>query len=366
MSHDRAPLRLGFFMAMMMGHKTQYLNWRRVVDAMPAEVAPCWVPIDPAAQPPWLARAPAIPASMKWTLSEYAQLRAGLARGPFDAVVLNPHGMALKHQRALARQPSFLLLDATRKQWNSFRRWYRPAPSEEGWLGSLRLRRQRHALQSATGLFPASHWAAGSLIEDYGVDPARVTVIPIGIDPGLWRPEPSRRPNDGVLRLLFIGRRLVPKGGDLLIEWAKRTSRKNFEVHLVTGERGEEAPGVIWHQASNNSSALIELAQRCDAFVLPTRADCSPVSILEAMSAELPVLASRIGGVSELVQEGRTGWLAPPGDADAWHAALDALSDARAQLPAMGRAARERVLAEFRSDANVRRALDLIAKACDR
>jgi glycosyltransferase involved in cell wall biosynthesis len=349
-------------MSMALGHKTQYLNWRRVVDALPGDVAPTWVPIPSTVEDPVLRRLP-LPAGTRRKLSDWLTTRRGLRRGPFDAVLLNPHGLAVKHQRALSAQPTFLALDATRRQFESFSRWYAMASSEEGLLGSLRHQRQRRALQAAAGLFPASRWAARSLIDDYGVDPARVHTVPIGVDPELWRPRPELKPRDGKVRLLFVGGQFERKGGVLLLRWARRTLRRDWELHLVTNDPGPLPPHVVHHRAANNSGGLIALAQQCDLFVLPTRADCSSIAALEAMSTGMPAVSTTVGGVPELIVEGQTGHVIPPDDADALHERLDALLAAPEKLAGMGRAARERVLREYDARALVKRALSIMQAA---
>ena len=349
-------------MTLGLGHQTQYLNWRRVVDARPDSVTPTWVPVSATVDAPLLKKLPLLSANTRRTLSDWTAMRGGLKRGPFDAVLLNPHGLAVKHQDALSKQPAFLCLDATRRQFEALG-WYVPK-TDRGLMESLRHRRQQRALQAATGLFPVSDWAAQSLIEDYGADPARVHKLPIGIDPELWCPPQQAPADDGVVRLLFVGGAFRRKGGDLLLRWAAQTSRKNWELHIVTGQGNAAVPGVVYHQASNNSRALIELAQRCHLFVLPTRADCSSIAALEAMATGLPVLSTRTGGIPELIVEGKTGHVIAADSYDALHQRLDAMLEKPSLLAQMGRAARERVVAEFDSRVIIRRGLGIIAAAC--
>jgi glycosyltransferase involved in cell wall biosynthesis len=75
-----------------------------------------------------------------------------------------------------------------------------------------------------------------------------------------------------------------------------------------------------------------------------------PVVLIEAMALGRPVLASRVAGIPELVEEGQAGYLFTPSDWDDLARRLGALLDARARWPQMGRAGRDRVEAEFRSD----------------
>jgi glycosyltransferase involved in cell wall biosynthesis len=81
--------------------------------------------------------------------------------------------------------------------------------------------------------------------------------------------------------------------------------------------------------------------------VLSSRSEGLPVSVLEAMAAELPVVASCVGGVPELVVEGETGVLVAPGDPDALTAALERLVPDRQLRSRLGAAGRARVEAQF-------------------
>ena len=127
-------------------------------------------------------------------------------------------------------------------------------------------------------------------------------------------------------RVLLIGE------GPCRRELERRTAEIGLEgmVHLL-GSRGDVP-------------ALLALA---DLLVLPSLQEGFPNAVLEAMAAGKPVVASRVGGVSEAVIHGSTGLLVPPGDPAALAGAILELLDDPARAAAMGRAGRERTAERF-------------------
>jgi glycosyltransferase involved in cell wall biosynthesis len=90
-----------------------------------------------------------------------------------------------------------------------------------------------------------------------------------------------------------------------------------------------------------------ELLAQCDLFVLPSLFEGLPLSVLEAMAAGKPVIASNIGGTNEAVVNGETGLLVPPGDPDALADAIRTLLSDPSLARRMAAAAKERVSSEF-------------------
>jgi glycosyltransferase involved in cell wall biosynthesis len=104
-----------------------------------------------------------------------------------------------------------------------------------------------------------------------------------------------------------------------------------------------------------------------DAAVAPYPGDdanyFSPLKVFEGMAAGLPVVASRVGQLPELIRDGRTGLLVAPGDPEALAASLVELAHAPARRARIGAAAREHVLREHTWDGVVRRVLGLAVPA---
>jgi glycosyltransferase involved in cell wall biosynthesis len=85
------------------------------------------------------------------------------------------------------------------------------------------------------------------------------------------------------------------------------------------------------------------LLTEADVFVLPSESEAFPNAILEGMAAGLPVVAASVGGIPELVADGVSGRLVPPGDADALARALTELLDFPDRAADFGRAGRRRI-----------------------
>lgn len=108
-------------------------------------------------------------------------------------------------------------------------------------------------------------------------------------------------------------------------------------------------------------SDVPEVLSLLDVVALSSHSEANPICLLEAMASEKPVVATRVGSVSETVLDGRTGYLVPPGDLQRMADRLLELLTDRPQAAVMGRAGREHVIAQWSVDRMVRGYEDLIA-----
>lgn len=185
----------------------------------------------------------------------------------------------------------------------------------------------------------------------------KLHIIHCGVEPERYAKGP--RPDSPTL--LFVGRLAAVKGVPVLFEALQSVIEQHPDVRLhLIGDGPERAR--LEKQASDmgladhltflgyqSQAAVAEALSSTDIFVLPSFAEGVPVVLMEAMAAEVPVVTSRIAGVPELVSDGESGLLVPPGAPGPLAAALNRLladPDLRARMGAAGRA---KVAAEFAS-----------------
>jgi glycosyltransferase involved in cell wall biosynthesis len=183
----------------------------------------------------------------------------------------------------------------------------------------------------------------------------RSTVILNGVD---VRGTPLAPLDSEVPRIISVGRLRAPKDFVTLAEALRLLEPGRFRA-VVVGDGPDAAllPADAPLELLGERDDVAELLAASDVFVLSSRSEGLPMSILEAMAAGLPVVASRVGGVPELVEDGVTGFLVEPGDVPALHARLDELLRDRALAARLGRNARERALERFTWDACAERCL---------
>jgi glycosyltransferase involved in cell wall biosynthesis len=148
----------------------------------------------------------------------------------------------------------------------------------------------------------------------------------------------------------------------LLEAFGRGAFSRRAELHIVTRDSVPVGPGVVLHHdLENNSPALIRLYQQADIFVLPTMADCFSIASIEAMAAGLPVVATRVGGIPDIVIEGETGQLVPVGDGAALGAVLNRLVGDAALRHELGQAGRRRAVEQVNARRNAERIVGLAA-----
>lgn len=188
----------------------------------------------------------------------------------------------------------------------------------------------------------------------FGSD-ARVAVIPNAVE--LPTSPPAYPESDGPLMLLFVGRFAFNKGIDVLLAVARRLEQEGKGARyrfVLAGDGPERArmeadglPAMVELAGKVDDARLEQLYAMCHALVLPTRFEGMPTVVLEAMARARPALVSDVGASAELV-DAANGFLLPPGDADALHAAIVRFEGLMpAGRAAMGSAGRKRVAERF-------------------
>jgi colanic acid/amylovoran biosynthesis glycosyltransferase len=187
----------------------------------------------------------------------------------------------------------------------------------------------------------------------------RLHVVPCGIDT-LTLPHPPRRGEDGPLRVLTVGRLVPGKGHALLLEALADLRDRGIPAAATFVGDGPERAGLerlaeelrldVRFAGAVGQDELPAFYEHAQLFCLPTLAEGLGVVLLEAMAHGLPVVSTRVMGVPEVVEEGRTGLLVLPGRADLLAQAIESLAADPELRERMGLAGRERVQREFRLD----------------
>jgi len=234
----------------------------------------------------------------------------------------------------------------------------RPLPPDPAWRAQ-----EERVYRGAVSIFSMSAYAARSLVQDYGVDPARIRVV--GAGPNV-APSPAAAPEPpGPPAILFVGRSFAPKGGPDLVEAFRRVRQIHPQAALwiVSQEAPRPLPeGAVFH-GPLDPPALSVLFARASLFALPTLREAFGLAFLEAMAFGLPVVATSIGAIPEIVVDGETGVLVPPRDPAALAAACVSLLGDPARARRLGEAGRARVAERFGWDRAAARMLEVLVHA---
>jgi glycogen synthase len=234
------------------------------------------------------------------------------------------------------------------------------------------------AVEAADRVIAVSSGMRDDIIEHFAVDPARVVVIHNGIDPERFRRTEARVAlvKHGVREpyVLFVGRITDQKGIFHLLDAAPKLPQ-GVQVILCASapdtpeieERLRRAlpqhPNVKWINAMVPVEDVAQLYSHAAVFVCPSVYEPFGLINLEAMACEAPVVASGVGGILEVVQDGITGFLVEPARPDQLAAKIRELLRDPAMARAMGKAGRARVEEHFSWDSVAERTERVYADA---
>jgi glycosyltransferase involved in cell wall biosynthesis len=201
-------------------------------------------------------------------------------------------------------------------------------------------------------------------VERVGLPRDKIVVIPNGVDPARYSNLPAKEqarkslnlPMDSVI-IAAIGRPRPVKGYQHLLRAFTQLSKSFPETKLLFVGNGPERPDLMVMAKSlgvkphvifcDDTIRIANVLASVDMLAIPSLFEGMPNVALEAMAAELPVVATAVGGTPEVVIDGKTGLLVPPKNAEAITSAITRLLENPQLRKEMGRAGRRRVESEF-------------------
>jgi len=202
----------------------------------------------------------------------------------------------------------------------------------------------------------------------------RLHIVHCGVDPALFNLVSHKQPGK---RLLYVGRLSAAKGLPILLESLAALKSSHPEIILTVvgdGEDRAELEQMTARLELNNNVKFVgyksqaevrEYMQETDVFVLPSFAEGVPVSLMEAMAAGVPVVTTQIAGVSELVENGVSGYIVPAGDSTTLAERIKTLLTEPQLRSQFGTAGREKIEKEFNLNHEVARFYRVMTAALD-
>ena len=298
--------------------------------------------------------------TLRWHLVQALRargaLRAELRARPADVVHVHSHSVAMAMASTMRAQPLALSVDTTALDWWSMPAWAEQQRRHRAITIAPSSALERRAFEHAGLTLAWTAWTRRSV--EHLAPRANVLEHHPGIDLDRYRPA-TRRPRERP-RVLFVGGRFAAKGGDDLLAALGELLGSQVDLDLVTPEPVPERPGVRVHRLGPSDPLLLDLQQQADLMCLPTLADAVPWAVLEAMACGTPVLSTRIGGIPDLLDDGRAGAIVAAGDLRALGEALRRLlGDAQARV-ALAERARERCEQRYDARRQVPRLIELL------
>ena len=308
---------------------------------------------------------------------ETLSIGLAMARDPVDADVVHAHTWYADMGALWISQLHRIPLIVTLHSMEPLRPW-KADQLGSGYLVSSWI--EKTAVEAAQRVIAVSHKMREDILAHFDADPSRVVVIHNGIDPELFKRTAARDALDrlGVRSpyVLFVGRITDQKGIFHLLEASRQlpagvqvvvcaSAPDTPEIEERLRRAVAELPNVRWINEMVPVDVVTQLYSHAAVFACPSVYEPFGLINLEAMACETAVVASAVGGILEVVEDGKTGVLVPPARPEALAGALNALLANPAQARAMGQAGRRRVEAHFSWAAIAERTEQVYAEAID-
>ncbi len=214
----------------------------------------------------------------------------------------------------------------------------------------------RRLLHQADLVITISEFNRRWMHEKYGLPLEAIRVVHCGVDLARFEfMNPPMRSEGEPLRLLNIGRLVSIKAQDVLLDALAQVRQQGVAFTMDIIGEGElrasleaqiESLGlgnVVRLHGAQPSDVVRRFLEQADLFVLSSRSEGLPVVCIEALATGVPVVATRINGIPELIEDGVSGWLVPPEDATGLAAGIVKAAESRDRWPAIRQAGRQAV-----------------------
>ncbi len=281
---------------------------------------------------------------------ETLSIALAMARDPVDADVVHAHTWYADMAGFWIRMVYGIPLIVTLHSMEPLRPW------KADQLGA------GYALSCCDRVIAVSAQMREDILRHFSIDPAKLVVLHNGIDPEVFHRVEARDALDrlGVRTpyVLFVGRITEQKGIFHLLD-AARLLPEGIQVVLCSAAADtpeieerlrravSEHPNVLWVHQMAPIDVITQLFSHAAVFACPSIYEPFGLINLEAMACETPVVASSVGGILEVVEDGKTGILVAPGRPEELAAALRRILENPGLGLAMGRAGRRRVEERF-------------------
>ncbi len=290
---------------------------------------------------------------------EPISVNVAMLKDPIDSPVVHCHTWYAMFAGFLAKTLTGTSLVTTVHSLEPLRPWKREQLGRgydlTGWLEKL-------GLENSDRVIAVSQGVKADIMESYNIPEDKIRVIYNGVDLGTYKKVESKDTLKvyGIEEpyLLFVGRLSRQKGITVLLDALKylpeeillvlcATSPDTQEFEDEVRERTLGRKNIIWIRKMLSRKEIVELYSHAHIFVCPSIYEPFGIINLEAMACQTPVVASRVGGIKEVITHGETGLLVEPDDPKELALAIESLlvdEDARV---GMGHSGRRRVEEKF-------------------
>jgi len=215
----------------------------------------------------------------------------------------------------------------------------------------------KKVMESVDLVYAVSQNIRNHILDEFGIPEPKVRYLPFGIDTDLFSPQSDSAREESPTIEVFSNRGFFPVyDNETLVKGFDLAHRKNPTLRLTLKGDGplEQSvrdlvsdlglADVVTFRNKTDYAEVPKDYRKAQIFITTSVSDGTPVSVLEAMASGLPCIATKVGGIPEWIEDGKTGLLIPPGSPDAVVAALICLAADPALRTRLGAAARDVVI----------------------